>query len=71
MVEQPGSVQTAGVVLEGSHVDPTVQPPDLQVLEVVVLVVLDDDLLQFADLVLHPGTQLPLHLQQSLKNKRD
>lgn len=61
------SVQIASVVLEGSHLDPTAQPLDLQILEVVFLVVLDDDLLQFTNLTLHPGTQLSLHLQQSLQ----
>lgn len=60
-------MQIASVVLEGSHLDPIAQPLDLQILEVVVLVVLDDDFLQFADLALHPGTQLSLHLQQSLQ----
>ena len=61
------SVQIASVVLEGSHLDPTAQPLDLQILEVVVLIVLDDDLLQFTNLTLHPGTQLSFHLQQSLQ----
>jgi len=60
------SVQVAGVVLEGRHLDPAAQRLDLQILEVVVLVILDDDVLQFTDFPLHPGPQLSLHLQQSL-----
>lgn len=47
------SVQIASVVLEGSHLDPMAQPLDLQILEMVVLVILDDDLLQFTNLSLH------------------
>lgn len=60
-------MQIASVVLEGSHLDPIAEPLYLQILEMVVLVVLDDDPLQFTDLTLHPGTQLSLHLQQSLQ----
>lgn len=67
-VSHPCSVQIASVVLERSHLDPIAQPLDLQVLEMVVLIILNDDLLQFTNLTLHPGTQLSLHLQQSLQN---
>lgn len=63
----PRSVQIARVVLEGGHLDPITQPLDLKILEIVVLVVLDDYLLQFTYLTLHPGTKLTLHLQQSLQ----
>lgn len=63
-------MQIASVVLEGGHPNPIAQPLDLQLLEVVVLVVLDYDSLQFADFTLHPGTQLSLHLQQCLRGKK-
>lgn len=62
----PRSVQVAGVVLERRQLHAVPQPLDLQVLEVIVLVVLNDDPLQFADFALHPGTKLSLHLQQGL-----
>ena len=49
-----GSVQTAVVVLKGGHLNTTTEPLDVQVSEVVVLIVLNDGLLQFTDLTLHP-----------------
>lgn len=65
------SVQTAGVVLERSHVDLIAQPLDLEILEMVIFVILNDYFLQFVDLALHPGSQLSLHLQQSLSKGKD
>lgn len=60
-------MQIASAVLEGSHLDLVTQPLDLQILEEVVLIVLDDNLLQFPYLALHSGTKLSFHLQQSLR----
>lgn len=65
------SVQTAGVVLERCHVDLIAQPLDLEILEMVIFIVLNDYFLQFVDLALHPGSQLSLHLQQSLSKRKD
>ena len=55
-------MQAAGVVLEGGHLQAAAQSLRLQVAEVVVIVVLDDDTLQLADLTLHLAAQLPLKL---------
>lgn len=59
----PCSAQVAAAELEGRHSHPL----DVGLPEVVVLVVLDDDLLQLHDLLLHLGAQFSLHLQQSLE----
>lgn len=63
----PCSAQVAAAELEGRHSHPLAQPLDVGLPEVVVLVVLDDDLLQLHDLLLHLGAQFSLHLQQSLE----
>lgn len=64
-------MQVVATELERRNTHLLAQPLYVSLPEAVVLVILDDDLLQLHDLLLHLGAQFSLHLQQSLKVEGD